>query len=65
MQLYQLEALADTGKISEVRQQIAKLPLTVLLGRVLIAAAEPELDCISKVIDIISCKKLRSHVTPQ
>ncbi|KAL2044895.1 hypothetical protein N7G274_002670 [Stereocaulon virgatum] len=55
MQLYQLGALADTGKISEIGQQMAKLPLTVSLGRVLIAAAEPELDCVSEVIDIISC----------
>ena len=55
MQLYQLGALTDTGTISEIGQQMATLPLTVSLGRVLIAAAEPELDCVSEVIDIISC----------
>lgn len=55
MQLYQLGALTDTGAISEIGQQMATLPLTVSLGRVLIAAAEPELDCVSEVIDIISC----------
>ena len=55
MQLYQLGALNDTGTISEIGQQMAKLPLTVSLGRVLVAAAEPELDCVSEVIDIISC----------
>ena len=55
MQLYQLGALTDTGTISEIGQQMAKLPLTVSLGRVLIAAAEPELDCVSEVVDIISC----------
>lgn len=55
MQLYKLGALTDTGAISEIGQQMATLPLTVSLGRVLIAAAEPELDCVSEVIDIISC----------
>ncbi len=55
LQLYQLGALTNSGAISEIGQQMAKLPLTVSLGRVLIAAAEPELDCVSEVVDIISC----------
>ena len=55
LQLYQSGALTDSGTINETGEQMAKLPLTVSLGRVLIAAAEPEFDCVSEVIDIISC----------
>ena len=55
LQLYQLGALTDSGTINETGEQMAKLPLTVSLGRVLIAAAEPEFNCVSEVIDIISC----------
>ena len=55
LQLYQLGALTDSGTINDTGEQMAKLPLTVSLGRVLIAAAEPEYDCVSEVIDIISC----------
>ena len=55
LQLYQLGALTDSGTINSTGSQMAKLPLTVSLGRVLIAAAEPEFDCVSEAIDIISC----------
>lgn len=55
LQLYQLGALTDSGNINETGEKMAKLPLTVSLGRVLIAAAEPEFNCVSDVIDIISC----------
>ena len=55
LQLYRLGALTDSGTISEIGQKMAKLPLTVSLGRVLIAAAQPEFDCVFEVIDIISC----------
>ena len=55
LQLYQLGALTDSGTINETGEQMAKLPLTVSLGRVLIAAADPEFNCVAEVIDIISC----------
>ncbi|MCJ1309735.1 putative ATP-dependent RNA helicase dhr2 [Agyrium rufum] len=55
MQLFQLGALSETGDISELGLQIAKLPLSAPLGRVLLAAAEPEADCLAEVVDIISC----------
>ncbi|KAK3066174.1 hypothetical protein LTS18_001940, partial [Coniosporium uncinatum] len=55
LQLYQLGALTDEGSISETGQQIAKLPLTPPLGRVIVEAAKPERDCILEVIDIIAC----------
>ena len=53
--LYQLGALRNERDLTEVGHQIAKLPLPVSLGRVLIAASELELNCVAEVIDIISC----------
>ncbi|MCJ1474184.1 putative ATP-dependent RNA helicase dhr2 [Lambiella insularis] len=55
LQLFQLGALDDSGGISAIGLQIARLPLTAPLGRVLLAAAEPAMDCVAEVIDIISC----------
>lgn len=55
MQLYQLQALKESGEISDVGVRMAKLPLSVSLARVLLAAADPEMNCIPEVIDIISC----------
>ncbi|KAL8681941.1 MAG: hypothetical protein Q9186_001949 [Xanthomendoza sp. 1 TL-2023] len=54
MQLFQLKALNESGEISEIGQEMARLPLTVPLARALLAAAEPGLECVSEVIDIIS-----------
>ncbi|KAL8809190.1 MAG: hypothetical protein Q9223_003138 [Gallowayella weberi] len=54
MQLFQLKALNESGEISEVGLKMARLPLTVPLARVLLAAAEPGLECVPEVIDIIS-----------
>ena len=55
LQLFQLGALTESGAISEIGLQMASLPLTVTLGRALLAAAEAELNCVAEVIDIISC----------
>lgn len=55
LQLLQLKALTESGTISDIGLQIAKLPLSAPLGRVLLAAAEPDMDCLLEVIDIISC----------
>jgi ATP-dependent RNA helicase DHR2 len=55
LQLLNIDALEETGKISDVGQHIAKLPLTPTLGRVLLAAAENGPECLIDVIDIISC----------
>ncbi|KAL9633580.1 MAG: hypothetical protein Q9204_003336 [Flavoplaca sp. TL-2023a] len=54
LQLFQLKALDDSGAISEIGLEMARLPLTVPLARVLLAAAEPGLECVPEVIDIIS-----------
>lgn len=55
MQLLQLQALKESGEISNIGTQMAKLPLSVSLARVLLAATEPEMNCLLEVIDIISC----------
>lgn len=55
LQLWLLGALTESGGISDIGIQIAKLPVNVCLGRALVAAAEPELDCLLEVIDIVSC----------
>ena len=55
LQLWLLGALTASGGVSDIGLQIAKLPVNVCLGRALIAAAEPGLDCVTEVIDIVSC----------
>lgn len=64
MQLFQLRALDDTGAISRVGLEMAKLPLTVPLARVLLAAAEPELSCVPEIIDIISALSVENIFLP-
>ena len=60
MQLFQLGALTETGTISDIGLRIATLPLSAPLGRVLLAAAEPGMDCLVEAIDIISCLSVES-----
>jgi ATP-dependent RNA helicase DHR2 len=55
VQLLSLGALNESGAISEMGKKIAKLPLSPALGRVLIEAARPEMDCLVDMIDIVSC----------
>ncbi|KAK2750610.1 putative ATP-dependent RNA helicase dhr2 [Myotisia sp. PD_48] len=55
LQLFNINALDESGKVSQIGQQIAKLPLTAPLGRVLLAGAEKGPGCLRNVIDIISC----------
>ncbi|MCJ1406217.1 putative ATP-dependent RNA helicase dhr2 [Ptychographa xylographoides] len=55
LQLLQLGALDPTGSISPIGLQIATLPLTAPLGRVLLAAADPAMACLAEAIDIIAC----------
>lgn len=55
VQLLQVKALTESGEISQIGIQMAKLPLSVCLARALLAAAEPSMNCVSEVIDIISC----------
>ncbi|KAK4998638.1 Salivary acidic proline-rich phosphoprotein 1/2 [Elasticomyces elasticus] len=55
LRLLRLGALDEHGKISAIGKSIARLPLTPALGRVIVAAASEEFDCLPEVIDVVSC----------
>ena len=55
LQLYELKALDDDGKINAIGRQLSRFPLTPAYGRVLLAASDPSFDCLLPVIDIIAC----------
>lgn len=60
LQLLQLGALEATGRISDIGRRIARLPLTPALGRVIIEAATPSMDCLLEVIDVVACLSVES-----
>ena len=53
-QLFSLGALDNRGKITPLGRDMAKLPLAPPLARVLLAAADPSLNCLAEVIDVIA-----------
>jgi len=53
--LHILKAIEDSGVITEAGRKMARFPISAPLGRVLLAAASPQFDCVLEVIDIISC----------
>ncbi|KAI1802240.1 pre-mRNA-splicing factor ATP-dependent RNA helicase PRP43 [Daldinia bambusicola] len=53
--LHFLGALADDGTITEIGRKLALFPVSAPYGRVLLAAGEPQYDCLLEVIDIIAC----------
>jgi len=56
LHLLELGALKEAdGTISPIGRQIARLPLPPSLGRVIVEAARPEMDCLPHVIDIVAC----------
>ncbi|RFU30603.1 hypothetical protein B7463_g5753, partial [Scytalidium lignicola] len=65
LQLYVMGALDSNGKLSEMGRKIAAYPLPAAYGRVLIAAAEPEADCLVEAIDVISCLTADSEIFMQ
>lgn len=52
-QLYQLKALDDNGKITELGEQMATLPLEPQMSAILLTAHKNE--CLSSAVDIVSC----------
>ncbi len=55
LHLLQLQTLdPSTGQITSLGTSIVKLPLSASLGRVLLAAAEPEHNCLPESIDVIA-----------
>ncbi|KAI5288378.1 putative ATP-dependent RNA helicase dhr2 [Ascosphaera aggregata] len=55
LQLFNLHALGEDGRITSIGRQIAQLPLNAPLGRVLLAAAEYGHSVLLDVVDILSC----------
>ncbi|GAP83589.1 putative helicase associated domain-containing protein [Rosellinia necatrix] len=54
IQLYSLGALAPDGAITGVGRKLAQFPLPAPYGRVLLAAASPEFDCLLEAVDVIA-----------
>ncbi|KAI1130683.1 helicase associated domain-containing protein [Nemania abortiva] len=52
--LHMLGALADDGSITEIGRKLALFPVSAPYGRVLLAAATPDFDCLLEVIDVIA-----------
>jgi ATP-dependent RNA helicase DHR2 len=50
-----LGAIAQDGRITEMGRKMAMFPVPAPYGRVLLAAADPENDCLLEAIDIVSC----------
>ncbi|PHH80249.1 hypothetical protein CDD80_2272 [Ophiocordyceps camponoti-rufipedis] len=55
LQLHFLGALSDDGVITPAGAQMARFPIPAPFSAVLLAAARPGFDCVTEVIDIISC----------
>ncbi|KAG5929652.1 hypothetical protein E4U53_002402 [Claviceps sorghi] len=55
VQLHYLGALKADGSITAAGETMARLPVPAPLGAVLLAAKEPDFDCVIEAIDIISC----------
>ena len=53
--LHFLDAIADDGSITDIGRKIAMFPVSAPYGRVLLAAAQPQYDCLLEVIDVIAC----------
>jgi ATP-dependent RNA helicase DHR2 len=62
LQLHMMGALDDRGDLTDVGMNMASYPLPAAYGRVLIAAAEPDVDVLLEVIDIVSCLTTDSDV---
>lgn len=62
MQLFHLGALKEDGSVSELGIQMAKLPVTPTLARIIVEAAKPERDCLLDVIDIISALSTEDNI---
>ena len=62
--IYQLGALTDSGDITPVGRRMAALPLSAKLSRALIAAEDPNYECVDEVIDIISCLSVENVFLP-
>lgn len=61
-QLVGMGALNQTQQLTEIGRKMARFPLPAQYGRVVIAAGEPDADCLLEVIDIISLLTTESEI---
>ena len=62
LQLHMMEALDDHGELTAAGLKMASYPLPAAYGRVLIEAAELDINVLLEVIDIVSCLTSDSEV---
>ena len=55
LHLHFLQAINDEGKITSAGGKMARLPIPPALGAVLLAASQPQFDCVLEAIDVIAC----------
>jgi ATP-dependent RNA helicase DHR2 len=53
--LLMLRAIADDGSITALGKRLTRFPVSAPFAATLVAAAEPEFDCVVEAIDVISC----------
>ena len=63
--LHFLGALADDGSITPTGRRLALFPVSAPYGRVLLAACEPEFDCLLEAIDVVSCVTAGENIFQQ
>ncbi|KAF3907749.1 hypothetical protein AA313_de0209459 [Arthrobotrys entomopaga] len=70
--LYMLDALDDTGKITEIGKKMSRFPLPPVQSRVIVAAGEEEKlnkdteeDVLVDVIDVLSCLSVEGNIILQ
>jgi ATP-dependent RNA helicase DHR2 len=61
-QLVGMDALNQYQELTEIGKNMARFPLPAQYGRVVIAAAEPEADCVLEIVDIISLLTTESEI---
>ncbi|KAA8912339.1 ATP-dependent RNA helicase Prh1 [Sphaerosporella brunnea] len=63
-QLYSLGALGNDGKITPLGKKMAKLPLAPPLARVLLAAADKDMNCLPEVVDVVAALSVDNLLPP-
>jgi ATP-dependent RNA helicase DHR2 len=61
-QLVGMGALDENQRLTDIGTKMARFPLPAQYGRVIIAAAEPQADCLLEVIDILSLLTTESEI---
>jgi ATP-dependent RNA helicase DHR2 len=60
--LHSLGALDDDGQLNHTGKLMAQFPLQAAYARVLVAAAEPSMDCLLEAIDVVAVVTSGEHI---